>query len=100
MIKPHTSDIRMAYEYIWVTYGWHTSTYKWHADDIRVHTSDIRRQTSTYDWHMNSILVHIDKTWTHTNTMQMTCEWNIKPYKEFGAFKSQFSKLFVVKTLF
>ena len=26
MVKPHTSDIRMRYEYIRVTYGWHTST--------------------------------------------------------------------------
>ena len=27
MVKPHTSDIRVTYEYIRVTYGWHTSTY-------------------------------------------------------------------------
>ena len=57
MVKPYTSDIRMAYEYIKVKYGWHksdirmtydyirvtcgwhTSTYEWHTDDIRVHTS-------------------------------------------------------------
>ena len=29
------SDIQMTYDYIRVTYGWHT-------DDIRVHTTEIR----------------------------------------------------------
>ena len=55
MVKPHTSDIRMIYEYIRVTYGWHTSTYERHTDDIRVHTSDIRLTYEyirmTYGWH-------------------------------------------------
>ena len=48
-IPVHTSDIRMTYEYIRVTYRWHTSdiplhttTCKWHTGDIRVHTADIR----------------------------------------------------------
>ena len=30
MVKPQTSDIRMAYKYIRVTYRWNTSTYRWH----------------------------------------------------------------------
>ena len=59
MVKLHTSDIRMTYEYIWVTYGWHTSTYEWHTDDIRVHTNDIRMACKyirvTYKWHANDI---------------------------------------------
>ena len=41
-IRIHTSDIRMTYEYIPVTYGWH----------IRVHTSDIRM---TCDWHTDDM---------------------------------------------
>ena len=53
---PHTSDIRMKYEYIRVTYGWHTSTYEWHTDDIRVHTSDIRM---TYEWITDDMRVHM-----------------------------------------
>ena len=76
-----------------VTCGWHTSTYDWHTDDIRV-------RTSTYEWHTDDIQADIDKIWAHTNDIQMTCEWNIKLYKGFGTFKLQFSKLFVVKTLF
>ena len=66
-IQGHTSDTGMTYKYIRVTYGW---------------------DTSTHDWHTNGIRVHIDKIWAHTNDMQMTCEWNIKQYKGFGAFKS------------
>ena len=42
MVKPHTSDTRMTYEYIRVTYGWHTSAYEWQKNDIRVCTSGIR----------------------------------------------------------
>ena len=71
-----------------MTYGWHTSAYKWQKDDIRVHTSDIQRAYEYIDWQTNSIWVHIDKIWAHTNDIQMACEWNIKPYKGFGAFKS------------
>ena len=67
----------MIYEYIRVTHRW---------------------QTNTYNWHTNGIWIHIDKIWVHTNDMQMTCKWNIRPYKGFGVFKSLFSKLFVVKT--
>ena len=47
MVKPHTSDIRMTYEHIRVTYGWHTSTYECHMDDIRVHMNDI---SMTYEY--------------------------------------------------
>ena len=47
MVKPHTSDIRMTYEYIRAKYGWHTSTYEWHTDNIREHMSDIRM---TYEY--------------------------------------------------
>ena len=38
----HTSDIRMTYKYIQVTYGWHARIYEWHTNDIRVHACDIR----------------------------------------------------------
>ena len=76
-IRVHTSDIRMTYEYIRVTYGWHTSTYEWHASDIRM---TYKWYTSTYDWHANDIR-------------------NIKLYNGFGAFRSLFLKLFVLKTL-
>ena len=73
----HTSDIRMTYEShtddipVWVTYGWHTSTYKWHTNTYEWHTDDIRVYT-------NDIPVHIDKIWAHTNSMQMTWEWQKK----------------------
>ena len=52
------------------------STYRWHTDDISVHTTDIRM----------AYRVRIDEIWVHTNNMQITCEWNIEPYKIFGAF--------------
>ena len=63
MVKPHTSDIRMTYEYIRVTYGWHTSdigmtyeyiqvTYGWHTSDIGMTYKYIRK---TYGWHMSDI---------------------------------------------
>ena len=52
MVKPHTSDIRMTYDYIRVTYGWHTSIYEWHTNDIRVHTSAIRM---TCEWHTDGM---------------------------------------------
>ena len=83
MVKPHTSDIRMTYEYIRATYGWHTSTYEWDTDNIREHMSDIRMtyeyiqvtyehirmpyeylrvtyrwHTSTYEWHTDDIRIH------------------------------------------
>ena len=84
VIWVHTSDIRMTYEYIRVTYGWHTGTYEWHTDDIQIHTTDIlmkyKWHTCTYDLHSNDIR-------------------NIKLYYGFGAFRSLFSKLFVLKTL-
>ena len=63
------------------------TTYEWHTDDIRVHKSDIRWHTSTYEWNTDDIRVHVDKIWAHTNDTQMTCEWNIKQYTGFGAFK-------------
>ena len=42
-VRVHTNDIRMAYEYIRVAYGWHTSTMTYYA--IQVHTSDIPLDT-------------------------------------------------------
>ena len=90
MVKPQTSDIRMTYEYIRVTYGSHTSdirityewhtdhirgTYKWHADDVRVHTSDIRM---TYEWHTDQIRVtygpNTSAIQVHMNDIRMTCK--------------------------
>ena len=71
-MRVHTSNIRISYEYIRVTYGWHTSTYEcigvtygwhtgtyeWNTDGIRVHTSDIWMTYGyirlTYEWHMSS----------------------------------------------
>ena len=91
----HMSDIRMSYKFIRVTCGWHTRTYEWHTNDIREHISDIQM---TYEWHTSKY------NW-HTNDTQMAYELhandirNIKFYKGFGAFRSLFSKLFVVKTL-
>ena len=73
MVKQQKSDIQMAYEYIWVTYGWHASkyewntgdirvtyeyVYEWHTDDIRVHTRDIPVYTITYEWYAADIQVH------------------------------------------
>ena len=48
MVKPHTSDIRMTYEYIRVIYGWYTSTYEWHQNVM------------TYEWHSSEILMTCD----------------------------------------
>ena len=48
MVKPHTSDIRMTYEYIQVIYGWYTSTYEWHQNVM------------TYEWHSSEILMTCD----------------------------------------
>ena len=56
-MQEHTSDMCLTYEYIRMTYRWHTSI---------------------YDWHTNGIRVDVDKTWAHTNGMQMTCEWHKK----------------------
>ena len=74
MVKPHTSDIRMTYEYKRVTYGWDTSTYEWHTDEIRVHTSDIRMTYTyirvIYGWHRSKYESH---TVWHTST----CEWHM-----------------------
>ena len=68
MVKPHTSDIQMTYEFIRVIHGWHTSAYKWYTDDTQVHTCDIQMKygwhTSTYEW--------------HTNDIQMTWKWHKK----------------------
>ena len=62
MVKPYTSGIRMTYEYIGVTNGWHTSTYECHTNDIRV-------IDESYDCSANDIR-------------------NIKLHKGFGAFRS------------
>ena len=106
MAKSHTSDIQMTYEYLEVTYEFIRVIYRCLADDIRVYTSDIRiiykyirvtydwhtstyeRRTSTFEWHTRPY------EW-HTNAMKLA-----KLYKAFGAFRSKFSTLFVVKTLF
>ena len=48
MVKPHTSDIQMTYEYIRVTYGWYTSTYEWHENVM------------TCEWHLSEILMTCD----------------------------------------
>ena len=47
LVKPHTKDIRMTYEYIRVTY-------EWHINDIRVRTIDIR---ITYKLNTNNIRI-------------------------------------------
>ena len=64
MVNPHTTDIRMAYEYIRVTHGWHTNTYEWYMDDIRVHRSDIvmtyKYIRVTYVWHTNTFEWHTE----------------------------------------
>ena len=64
MVKPHTSDIRVIYEYIWVTYGWHTSTYEWHA-----------WHTSTYEWHTNDIRVHTSDIPMAYKYIRVTCQY-------------------------
>ena len=74
-IRTHTSDMWITYEYIRVTYGWHTSTYDWHTDDIQVNTSDIRM---TYEWHTDEIQLHtsdIRMTWVHTSDIRITYEY-------------------------
>ena len=79
MVKLHTSDIRMTYEYIRVTYGRHASAYEWHTDDIRVHTSDIRMTYEyirvTYGWHTSTYEWHTDDIRVHTSGIQMTYEY-------------------------
>ena len=101
IVKPHTSGIRMTYEYTRVTYGWHTSKYEWHTstherhtDDIRVHTSDIRMtyeyirmtceytrvthwwHTNTYEWHTDDIRVHRNDIQVHMSDIRMTWHTN------------------------
>ena len=92
MVKPHTSHIRMTYEYIQVTYGWHTNTYEWHMDDIPVYTSDISLYTSKYEWHADNIRVYTDDIRMtdeyiqikyehiqgHTSDIRVTCKWHKK----------------------
>ena len=81
------SDIQMIYEYIHVTYGWHTNNCKWDTDDIRVHTNNMPSHTNTYEWRKDDVRVH-------TSYIKMVYDWhannirNIKPYKRFGAFRS------------
>ena len=103
-----------------MTYGWHTSTYEWHKDDIRVHTNDIRMAYEytqmiyehmsdiwmiyehirvTYEWHTSGIRVY-------TIDIQIAYEWlendirNIKLYKGFGAFRSNFQNFLWLKHCF
>ena len=72
MVKPHTSDIRMTYEYIRVAYRRHTSRYEWHTNGVRVHTDDLQAYRSDiqmkYQWHESTY------DW-HTNDMQIANEW-------------------------
>ena len=86
MVKPHTSDIRMTYEFIRVTYEWHTSAYEWHTstyewntDDIRVHTSDMRMTYEyirvTYKWHTITHEWHTDEIRVHTTEIRMIYEY-------------------------
>ena len=91
IVKPHTSYIRMTYEYIRVKYDWHADDIWVHTSGIRMtyeyirvtcgrHTSDIRMisgdirvtygwPTSTYEWYTDDIRVH-------TSGIRMTCEWH------------------------
>ena len=83
MVKPHTSDIRMTYEHIRVTYGWHTSTYECHMDDIRVHMNDISMtyeymrvtygwHASTYEWHTSTYEWNTNDTRVYTSDIRVT----------------------------
>ena len=82
MVKPHTSDIRMTYEYIRVTCRWHASIYEWHTKEIRVHTSDIqvtykyirvayRWHTTAHEWHK----ITQEYMWLTYEWHASTCEW-------------------------
>ena len=94
MVKAHTSDIRMTYEYIPVTCGWHTSTYQWHTDDIRVHTSTYRWHTSTYEWHTDDIRVHTDDIQVHMSDIRMAVTYTVANDFLLPAACSKFSLLY------
>ena len=87
-----TSKIRMTYEYIRVTYEWHTSdirvTYRYIrvTNNILLHASDIRMifeylpvtnewYASTCKHRTNDIRVHRVKYEWHASDIQMTYEW-------------------------
>ena len=110
MVKPQTSDIRMAYEYMRVTYVWYTDDIRVHTSDIRVayiwHMSEIRMTYEyiqvTYEWHTDNIQViygwYTSDIRVHKNDTRMTCK-TILNCIAFEAFISSFSVWFVVRTL-
>ena len=74
------------------------TTYEWHTGDIPERKSDIRMTYEdirvTSEWHMSTY------EW-HTSTCDLRAN-DIKKYQivqRFGAFRSSFSKLIVLKTL-
>ena len=71
MVKPQTSDIRMTYEYIRVTYGWHTSDVRMTDEYIGVHTNDI---LTIYEWHTSDIRITYE-------IIRMTSEWHTSTYE-------------------
>ena len=77
MVKPYRSDIRMAYEYIKVKYGWHKSDIRMTYDYIRVTCG---WHTSTYEWHTDDMRVHtfntlsVDKVSTRSNRPEVFCK--------------------------
>ena len=82
IVKPHTSDKWMTYEYIRARYRWHTSTSEWYMDDIRVYTTETRMTYEyirvTYKWH----------------DMRMTFEWHTNDMCFKRKNKLSFLKLF------
>ena len=82
-IRVHTSDIWMIYEYIRVTYGWHTT----HIQVI------YRGHASTYEWDTNDIQVIYEY-------IRLTYKWYKKYYlrKRFGALRSLFLSICVKNT--
>ena len=90
----HTSEKRMIYKYIGVTYrqytsayGWHMSTYEWHTVDMQVSSSDIRM---IYDYIQMTFEEHMSKYEWNTDDFQVTYKLmkNIKLYKVFIALRS------------
>ena len=85
-----------------MTYGWHTSTYERHMDYIRVHASNIRMTYEyirvTYGWYISEIRMTYE-WYTSTYDWHANGIRNIKLYNRYGAFRSLFSNLFVLKTL-
>ena len=75
MVKLQTSEIRMTYEYIRVTYSWHTSTYEYIRVTYQYIQGTYGWHTSTYEWHRDNIWIHtsdIRTTYAHTNDIRVT----------------------------